>query len=74
MTPLNHSPPAVQYAIKKAELNQTEVADQMGVSKSQVSEWVKGTRNITQPNLVKLARVLNCPVVVLESKVEEVSA
>lgn len=73
-SPLNHSPEAVKYAIKQSELSQTAVADEMGVSKSQVSEWLKGTRNITQPNLRRLAKVLNCPVVVLEEKLEEVSA
>jgi transcriptional regulator with XRE-family HTH domain len=74
MSPLDHSPAGVAYAIKKSGLNQSQVAEQMGVSKSQVSEWVKGTRNITPPNLIALATVLNCPVVVLEAKLDEVSA
>lgn len=40
----------------------------MHVAPSQVSEWLKGTRNVTPANLLKLADVLNCPVVVLEAK------
>lgn len=71
MSPLNHSPESVRYAIDKAGLTQTQVAEAMHVSKSQVSEWIKGTRNITSANLISLAKVLNCPVVVLEAKLEE---
>ncbi len=72
-SPLNHDPEALRYAIAKAGLTQTEVAQQAHVSASQVSEWLKGTRNVTAPNLHRLAVILNCPVVVLEAK-REVSA
>lgn len=74
-SPLNHEPAALSYAITKAGMSQAQViaalAD-MGhqVSKGQMSEIVKGTRNCQQPLLEALARVLNCPLVVLERKRE----
>lgn len=71
MSPLNHSPEGVKYAIEQAGLSQTQVAEAMKVSKSQVSEWLKGTRNITPANLKRLAGVLNCPRVVLEAKLDD---
>lgn len=67
-SPLNHDPEAVRYAVRKSGLTQLAIAEQLKVSASQVSEWLNGTRNITQPNLVRLAELLNCPVVVLEAK------
>jgi transcriptional regulator with XRE-family HTH domain len=70
MAPLDHDPEGVKYALRAAGLNQSQLADQMKVSKSQVSEWLKGTRNITPANLIRLATVLNCPRVVLQAKTE----
>ena len=70
-SPLNHDPEAVRYAVRKSGLTQLAIADQLQVSASQVSEWLKGTRNITQPNLVRLAELLNCPIVVLEAKQQQ---
>lgn len=66
--PLNHEPEAVTWAREKAGLTQTQVATALGVSLSLVSEIEKGTRNATPANLLRLAAILNCPVVVLERK------
>ena len=67
-SPLNHSPEAVAYALSKSGLTQSAFAAQLGKSRSLVSEILKGTRNATPSLLADMARVLNCPVVVLEAK------
>lgn len=72
-SPLNHEPEALEYAINKAGVTQTWLIDELAerghkVSKGQMSEMVKGTRNCQQPLLVAIARALNCPLVVLERK------
>lgn len=72
-TPLNHEPEALEYAIAKAGVTQAWLIDELArqghpVSKGQMSEMVKGTRNCQQPTLVAIAKALNCPVVVLERK------
>lgn len=69
MSPLNHEPEAVSWAIKRSGLTQQDVAEQAGISKSLLSEICKGTRNAKQDVLSRIAGVLNCPVVVLEAKV-----
>jgi transcriptional regulator with XRE-family HTH domain len=67
-SPLNHEPEAVTWAREKSGLTMTEVAARLGVSLSLVSEIEKGTRNATPAMLLRLAEVLNCPVVVIERK------
>lgn len=66
--PLNHEPQAVKYAREKAGLSRTELARACGVSLSLISEIEKGSRNATPKMLLTLAEVMNCPLVVLESK------
>lgn len=66
--PLDHDPSAVTWARRQAGLTKTAVASAMGVSLSLISEIEAGTRNATPENLNRLASVLNCPRVVLESK------
>lgn len=73
LTPLNHEPEALQYAISKAGVTQKWLIDALAqrghkVSKGQMSDIVKGDRNCQQPVLVAIAGLLNCPVVVLERK------
>jgi len=73
MTPLNHEPEALAWAIRKSGFNQAELIKALAengaaVSKGQLSEMVKGTRNCRQPLLEEIARALNCPVVALERK------
>lgn len=67
-SPLDHEPEAVRYALAKSGLSQTEFAAALGKSQSYVSEILKGTRNANAKLLIEMARVLNCPVVVLERK------
>lgn len=68
MSPLDHSPEALRYALDKSGLTQSEFAEQVGKSQSLVSEILKGTRNANPRLLLRMAQVLNCPVVVLEAK------
>lgn len=73
MTPLNHEPEALAWAITKSGFTQAQLLDALAglgvtVSKGQLSEIVKGTRNCRQPLLEAIARALNCPVVALERK------
>lgn len=73
MTPLNHAPEALAWAIGKSGMTQAQLIETLAdsgvtVSKGQLSEIVKGTRNCRQPLLEAIARALNCPVVVLERK------
>lgn len=69
MSPLNHSPEGLAYALRKSGLTQRELSAQTGISTSYLNEFLKGKRSANQPNLEKLAAVLNCPVVILESKI-----
>lgn len=68
MSPLDHSIEGLDYAIRKSGLSQAEFADQIGKSQGYISEIRKGTRNANPALLLKMAQVLNCPVVVLEAK------
>lgn len=65
---LDHDPAALRYALDNSGLTQTEFAAQIGKSRSLVSEMLAGTRNAHPALLLQIARVLNCPVVVLQAK------
>lgn len=65
---LNHDPEAVKWAVQRSGLTQADVAGQLGISPGHLSEILSGTRSARQQTLIKLAGVLNCPVVVLEAK------
>lgn len=68
MSPLDHEPEAVRYALDQSGLTQKEFAKKLGKSQSLVSEILKGTRNATPALIGDMARVLNCPRVILERK------
>lgn len=70
---LRHEPAALTYAREKAGLTRTQLAEQLGVALSLVSEMESGTRSATPEMLIQLAEALNCPVVVLERKREVAS-
>ena len=67
-SPLDHDPEALVWALKKSGLTQAAFAEQIGKSAGLVSEILRGTRNATPALLQNMARVLNCPLVVLEAK------
>jgi hypothetical protein len=73
VTPFNHEPAALEWAIRKSGYSQAQLVEALReagspVSKSQMSEMVNGTRNCLQPLLEAIAKELNCPVVALERK------
>lgn len=68
MSPLDHDPEALAYALKQSGLSQKELAAAIGKSQSLISEMLKGTRNATPAQITKMAQALNCPRVVLEAK------
>jgi transcriptional regulator with XRE-family HTH domain len=64
----NHEAAAVTYARKKAGLTRTQLAEQLGVALSLISQIESNKRNATPAMLLRMAEVLNCPVVILERK------
>jgi transcriptional regulator with XRE-family HTH domain len=71
--PLDHEPAAVTYAREQAGLTKRELARRAGISEQLMGAIEAGSRNATPETILKLARALNCPRVVLERK-REVSA
>lgn len=65
---LNHEPEAVAWAIKRSGYTQRFVAANLGISPGLLSEICNGTRSCAQDLLIEMADLLNCPIVVLESK------
>lgn len=68
MSSLDHEPEGVAYALRQSGLTQKEFAHRLGKSQSLISEILKGTRNATPALINDMAKVLNCPRVVLEAK------
>jgi transcriptional regulator with XRE-family HTH domain len=58
--PLNHKPAAVKRARERTGLTRTEVARELGVSLSLISEIEGGTRSATPAMILRLAALLNC--------------
>ncbi|WNI14695.1 helix-turn-helix domain-containing protein [Actinacidiphila sp. ITFR-21] len=65
---LYHEPEAVTWARQKAGLTKRALAQTVGISAQLLGEIESGWRNATPANLIKIAEVLNCPVVALERK------
>lgn len=70
MSPLNHSPEGLAYALRQSGLTQRQLAAEADISTSYLNEILKGKRSANQQILRQIAQVLNCPVVILESKIE----
>lgn len=68
MSPMNHSPDRVKHARERAGLNLTQLAEQVGCSKSLISEIESGTRNCTPDRLEAIARVLGVRTATLASE------
>ena len=64
----DHEPVAVIYAREKAGLTKADVARELGVTLSLISQIESGKRNATPAMIRRLEQVFNCPVVVLERK------
>ena len=65
---LHHEPAAVTWAREKAGLNKRALAREIGISEQLAGEIESGWRSATPANLEKIAKALNCPVVLLERK------
>jgi transcriptional regulator with XRE-family HTH domain len=59
-TPVDHDPRALREARIRAGLRQGELAREIGVVQSVLSEAENGTRGISPQVRVRLARVLSC--------------
>ncbi len=68
VTPFDHDPDGLAWAFKKSGMTQRQFAEALGKSQSLISEILKGTRNATPALITDMAKVLNCPRVVLEAK------
>lgn len=68
MSPLDHDPEALQWALDKSGMTQKQFADAIGKSPSLVSEILKGTRNARPEVIATMAVALNCPRTVIERK------
>lgn len=68
MSPLDHEPEALRWALAKSGLTQRQFASAIGKSPSLVSEMLAGTRNATPAVIEDMAKALNCPVVAIERK------
>lgn len=73
-TRLYHSPAALQWALDKSGLKQKELAERIGKSQGHVSDLLSGRRSAPPSLLGQIAEALNCPVVALEAKRQQVSA
>lgn len=63
--PLYHAPSSVTYARQMAGLSQRDLAARLGISRQLMSDIEAGRRNLTPPNLRKMAQILRCPLEVL---------
>lgn len=68
LKPLDHSPHGLKYALSNSGKTAPEVADELGISKGFFYELLRGTRNAKPTLLLRIAEVLNCPLVVIEAK------
>jgi transcriptional regulator with XRE-family HTH domain len=59
-TPLDHDPQALREARIRAGWLQQDLAREVGISPSVLSEAERGTRGLTPPVRVKVAKLLTC--------------
>lgn len=69
IAPVDHDPEALAWAIKRTGWQQAALAREVGISRSLLSEALKGTRGLRPAVMNKIASTLNCPVSVIERKV-----
>jgi transcriptional regulator with XRE-family HTH domain len=58
----------VTWAREKSGLTKRRLAELVGISEQLMGEVESGWRSATPANLAKIAKALNCPIVVLERK------
>ncbi|MDD1062362.1 helix-turn-helix domain-containing protein [Streptomyces cocklensis] len=65
---LHQEPEAVTWAREKSGLTKRRLAELVGISEQLMGEVESGRRSATPADLARIARALNCPVVVLERR------
>lgn len=68
IAPVEHDADALAWAMRRAGWRQASLAREVGISRSLLSEALKGTRGLSPAVVNKIAEVLGCPVTVLERK------
>lgn len=67
IAPVDHNPEALAWAIRRAGWRQAGFAREIGISRSLLSEALKGTRGLSPAVLNKMAETLGCPVSAIEN-------
>ncbi|WUH93510.1 helix-turn-helix domain-containing protein [Streptomyces sp. NBC_00433] len=65
---LHQEPEAVTWAREKAGLTKRALARRVGISEQLMGDIESGWRSATPAILMKIAKVVNCPVLFLERK------
>lgn len=65
---LNQEPSAITWAREKCGLTKRALARSIGISEQLMNEIESGWRSATPANLIKIAKVLKCPVVIFERR------
>jgi transcriptional regulator with XRE-family HTH domain len=71
IAPVDHNPEALAWAMRRAGWRQAELAREIGISRSLMSEALKGTRGLSPATLNKIAQTLGCPVTAIERPLTE---
>ena len=61
----------LEFLLKHNNIQQTELAEKIGVSKQLISIWIKGTRPIAKTHLPKLCEILNTSESFLKKNIDE---
>lgn len=67
-TPVGHSPEAITWTRKQADMTMTQLAKAAGVSLSLISDIEKGTRNAAPWLIEAMAEIFGCPADQLKRK------
>jgi transcriptional regulator with XRE-family HTH domain len=71
IAPVDHNPEALAWAMRRAGWRQAELAREVGISRSLMSESLKGTRGLSPAVLNKIAEKLGCPITAIERPLTE---
>ena len=52
----------IEEAMKKRDINQRQLAEKVGKSKSLISQWISGNKNIDAKDLYKIAVATDHPI------------
>jgi transcriptional regulator with XRE-family HTH domain len=66
IAPVDHNPEALAWAMRRAGWRQAPLAREVGISRSLLSEALKGQRGLSPAVLNKIAETLGCPITAIE--------